>query len=173
MSHRDCCVHQLLSHAGTVSLLVDAFGNTNLNPDGTVNRAALRALIFGNCQLKQRLESILHPLVFAAMKNAGASAMKRGAKVFVAEVPLFYETSPAFRPDLTVLVAARSGLQTQRIVNTRGLTAEIAASVIQAQLPLEDKIALADVVVWNEGDPALLTLQARLLIQQIEEHHVY
>ena len=59
--------------------------------------------------------------------------------LFLAEVPLLFETAAGLEPDLTVLVAANPSTQARRMAQARGLTQETAARIIQAQMPLEEK----------------------------------
>lgn len=163
----DAAVAALIARPNVIRRVASRFGDSILTPAGTLDKAKLRALVFSDERARQDLEAILHPLVFESLKIEQAAASRRGVKVLVAEVPLFYETESTFKPDLVVLVAARSSLQMQRMVTERGLDAKAADGVIQAQWPLDRKLVLADVVIWNEGAPALLAMQAGLLSKQL------
>lgn len=165
----DEAVSGRLRDPATQGDIVARLGRAILSADGQLDRSKLRDLVFGNAEARRALERILHPLVFQELQQTARMSRDRGAKVLVAEVPLFYETETKFKPDLVVLVAARSHLQMQRMVTERGLVAKAADDVIQAQWPLDRKLALADVVIWNEGTPALLSMQAALLSKQLRE----
>jgi transcription termination factor Rho len=165
----DEVVGRLLSEPSIVSVLTDRFGMGIVSENGELKKAALRELVFADAVARGELEGILHPLVFNALENDTNRARELGSKVLVAEVPLFYETQGTFKPDLVVLVATRSHLQLQRMVTERGLAVKAADDVIQAQWPLDRKLVLADVVIWNEGTPALLAMQADLLSKQLRD----
>jgi len=163
----DDAVHEILAEPGTVETLVHEFGPSIADQDGKVNRTALRELAFGSEKIRRKLESVLHPRVFARLEELGKTLAAEGkTQLLIAEIPLFYETQTDYPADLVVLVAISPTLQRQRIVSTRGLTTEVADRILSAQLPLSRKLELADKIVWNEGDPALLKLQAQLLLNQ-------
>ena len=151
----------------------ELFGPEVIQGDGKIDRPRLRDLVFEDSAAREKLEALLHPEVFRQMESDREAAQNRGVNLFLAEVPLFFESGGKVRPDRTVLVAAPVQLQSHRITTKRGLTDQAAARIILAQLPLERKLALADVVVWNEGDQRLLEMQARHLLQQLSSHHVH
>ena len=165
----DLEIHRLFRNPSILQILTDKFGFGILEIAGQINRAALRKLIFESESSRLWIENLLHPLVFVALETKIREASDADQKVLVAEVPLFYESKTEFRPTLTVLVGATTGLTKQRIVSNRGLSLEQAIGIIKAQWPLERKMALADVVVWNEGSSKLLEMQSELLIKQLDK----
>jgi transcription termination factor Rho len=165
----DEAVSTLLTKSSVIQSLAKRFGSSILDVNGAIMKGALRELVFQDEEARKDLEGMLHPRVFEALESAIESGRQGGVKVLVAEVPLFYETGSKFKPDLAVLVATRSSLQSQRMVTERGLSAKAADDVIQAQWPLDRKLALADVVIWNEGTPKLLAMEAALLSKQLQE----
>ena len=163
----DAAVAELLGKQSVLQRILDRFGRAVLSDQGGLDKAKLRDLVFADETARRDLEAILHPLVFKSLEEEQRQASSGGVKVLVAEVPLFYETAATFKPDLVVLVAARSSLQMQRMTTERGLAAKAADDVIQAQWPLDKKLVFADVVIWNEGSPALLEMQATVLSKQL------
>ena len=163
----DEAVHEILAQQETRDVLSAEFGNKILGADGAIDRGALREVAFRNEETRLKLESLLHPRVFYKFQELRNTLLAEGkAELLIAEIPLLYETQSDYPADLVVLVAISPTLQRQRIVSTRSLTTEAADRILSAQLPLSRKLELADKVVWNEGDPALLKLQAQLLLNQ-------
>lgn len=128
--------------------VVEAFGNGVLAPDGSLDRAALAAIVFGDDEARARLNAIVHPLVGAAAAERYAAAPE-GA-VVVHDVPLLVETGMAPLFDLVVVVDAPDELRVRRLVG-RGLTEADARARIAAQASREERNAVADVVVENDG----------------------
>lgn len=167
MFSSDEIVHELLgreSIARQVALIFDA---SVLDSAGVIDRSALREKAFANDKGRQKLEALIHPLVYECLEKARLEASEKETQLFIAEVPLFYETKFKFQADMVILVAAGDTFQRRRLTELRGLDAEAIQRVLSAQLPLEQKLALAQTVVWNEGSPELLQAQAQLLLQQL------
>lgn len=165
----DKIVHGLLAEADVVDAVSRLYGPSVTSPDGAINRHALRERVFGNDEARRDLESLLHPRVFERIQKARNEAAARRAQLFVAEIPLFYESNRAYPADLVILIATSGAHQQRRMVEERKLDAQTAARILAAQMPLERKIELAPVVVWNDGVPELLRSQARLLVEQLEK----
>lgn len=159
----DRCVHQLLAADPAVhSALRSAFGPTVFGADGSLDRAALRELVFDDDTARQRLESILHPLVREQWQALAEACQRSGARLY-ADIPLLYETGGEAHVDRVVVVACSSATQRERLRVQRGLANGLIERMIGAQLDLATKIARADHVVWNDSTPAALDDQARLL----------
>lgn len=164
----DATVHLAYEDSAVAAEIREKLG---LEPEGDVgkpiDRKVLGKRIFADSQARKTLESILHPYVRAEYAKLRQKLEDEGKTQFlIAEVPLFYESGGEFPADQVILVAVSPELQLQRIVEGRGLTPAEANRILDAQLPLESKIARADKVVWNEGDPLMLHQQAELLLSQ-------
>lgn len=164
----DESVAQAYSDPGVRAAVHEAFG-MEVPPEGITKeqRARLREFISSSETGKARLESILHPYVFRQLGERLASADKEGSKVLVAEVPLYYETGRAVAADCVIAVAASKASQIERLCKSRGLNEEAANRMLDLQLPIETKTALADVVIWNDGSLTALERQVRLMTEQI------
>ena len=165
LASSDEIVHELLTEAETARAVACAFGTDVLEESGEVNRAVLRTRVFASEEARNKLESLLHPLVYARLGKARDEAAAEGVQLFIAEIPLFYEGSRTFPADRVILVAADDASQLRRMMETRGLDAATAQLILAAQLPLARKLELATTVVWNEGSLELLQSQAQLLLQ--------
>ena len=152
----DRIAHALTAPAGAaLPNLRQAFGDDIFNPDGTLNRSALRDIVFHEPAQKTRLEQVLHPMIRREAIKAIAAAT---SPYVVADVPLFAETGfLREQADRVLVVDCPPEVQKQRLL-TRGtelgLSEEIADLILQAQAPRETRLALATEVIDNSGSPA-------------------
>lgn len=137
------------------------FGTGVIRPDGSLDRAALRGIVFGDAGALARLESIVHPAVDRLRSGLLAKARAEGAPVVVIEIPLLLEKDLAHEFDSVVVVDAPTELRRERVCASRGLTPAEFAAMDSAQWDGERKRAAADHVVWNDGDLAELESDAR------------
>jgi dephospho-CoA kinase len=137
-------------------------------PDGSLDRAALRAIVFADPQARARLEAIVHPAVAALRDQAYAEAEARGERLVVADVPLLFEVGMADDFDVLVLVDAPEETRLARMVGDRGLDPEEARRIIAAQMPAELKRSRADVVIDNGGPYSDLEVAARVAWAELQ-----
>ena len=130
-------------------------------------RAVIRGIVTQDAEAKKRLEAVLHPLVFAELEQARNAANVAGADVFLAEVPLYYESLRRCSADMVIVVAASRETQLRRLMTCRGLDQETSERLLGVQFRLEDKVALADKVVWNDGTESLAQQQSLTLLRQL------
>ena len=145
-------------------LLRQAFGGEIFSADGNLNRAALRAIVFADREKKRALEQILHPRIRRQWATEADKSRKSG-ELFLADIPLLYETQGEFLCDRVVVVACSQEIQRQRLISRMHLTPSAALAMIDSQMPLSEKIFRADHVVWNNGPIAVLDAQARMLVR--------
>lgn len=144
------------------ALIREAFGADIYLPQGHLNRAQLRAIVFADPEKKAALEQILHPRI---RRQWALEAERRRAskELFFADIPLLYETGGETLCDRVVVVACSPRIQLERLMARSSLDRSTAEQMISAQMPLADKIARADHVVWNNGPARLLDEQAESL----------
>jgi dephospho-CoA kinase len=130
-----------------------------ITPDGSLNRAALRRIVFGNPGERERLNAIVHPEVGRLREIELATARARGEKFVVYDVPLLFEAGLERTVDIIVLVDASEHLRRERL-EQRGLSATEADAMIAAQMPASLKRARAHFVIDNNGDRAALLERA-------------
>jgi dephospho-CoA kinase len=136
--------------------VVEAFGDRVLAADGSLDRAALAAVVFADPDARQRLDGIVHPLVRA--RAAGLAAAAPPDAVVVHDVPLLVETGQASSYDVVLVVEAAPAVRVSRLVQ-RGLTTEDARARMAVQASDEQRRAAADVVLDNSGTPEQLAAQ--------------
>lgn len=149
-----------------LAAVVDEFGPQVLSADGRLDRDRLAGIVFADPPARERLNAIVHPLVRAASADRLAGVPQDA--VVVHDIPLLVEAGLTEGWDLIVVVAASTTTQLDRLVRLRGMDSGAAQARINAQMPLADKLALADVVIHNDGSRDALaeqvdTLWARLL----------
>ena len=154
---------------GTAGLdsVVAEFGSGVLAADGSLDRAALAKVVFGDDAARARLNAIVHPLV--GRRAAELIAAAPPGAVVVQDVPLLVETGAAGRYDLVVVVEAPEEVRVGRLARDRGMAAEEARARIAAQASDAERRAVADVVLVNDGDlDALRTRVDRVWADRVE-----
>lgn len=128
------------------------FGEQMITADGSLDRAALGAAVFGDREALGRLNAIVHPAVReeSARRFAQAFADDPGA-VVVYDVPLLVEARAADPWELIVVADAPADVREQRLIALRGLTADEAKARIASQVPDAARRAIADVVIDTTG----------------------
>jgi dephospho-CoA kinase len=147
-------VARLAVAPGTSGLeqVVKAFGEEVLRPDGTLDRAKLGAIVFGDEAKRLKLNHILHPRIAGRTMLIAQELAERGETLACYEATLIVENgmADAFRP--LVVVTAPEPVQVARVMARDGVSEEAALARIRAQMPLEEKVAAADYVIENAGD---------------------
>jgi dephospho-CoA kinase len=138
------------------------FGSDVFSRDGDLNREKLRAIIFADATKKRALERILHPRIRSQWR-AEAKKHRNSSDFFFADIPLLYETGGETLCDRVVVVACSYKVQLARLAERMSLENTKAEQMITSQMPLEEKMARADHVVWNDGSRATVMEQARFL----------
>ena len=130
----------------------EAFGPEFVNPEGALDRERMRALVFSDPGAKLRLEAIVHPLVGLATQAQAQAAIQAGDTLLVFDVPLLVE-SPRWRKlvDQVLVVDCLETTQIERVVARSGLTREAVRNIIQAQATRAQRLAAADITVFNDG----------------------
>jgi dephospho-CoA kinase len=129
--------------------IVEAFGRDYVK-DGRIDRTGLGELVFRDADARRRLNAIVHPRVREWMAEKTVDAFDHGAEVVVQDVPLLFENGLQGLFSKTVLVYARPATQLARL-SERGVPAERASGMLAAQMPIDEKRALADYVIDNDG----------------------
>lgn len=148
-----------------LAALVEEFGPGILAADGTLDRSKLGTIVFADPEKLAALNAIVHPLVGARAdelrKAAGDSA------VLLNDVPLLAENKLAALYDLVVVVDAAPETQLDRLVRLRGMTEQDARNRMAAQATRAERLAIADVVIDNDGPIDALEPQLRALWKRL------
>lgn len=134
-----------------LAAVVAEFGPEVLLPDGALDREGLGRLVFGDSARLAALNAIVHPLVGARMAELERAAGAAGAAVVVHDVPLLAENGLAGLYDVVVVVDCPVDSQLARLVGQRGMDDADARARIAAQATREQRRAVADHVLSNDG----------------------
>jgi dephospho-CoA kinase len=127
------------------------FGPAMIGPDGAMDRARMRTLVFADAGAKQRLEALLHPLIGQQAQALAANAEAAGLTV-VFDVPLLSETSHwRARVQRVLVVDCSEDTQVRRVIQRSGWSPEMAQQVVQQQLSRMARRRMADAVLHNDG----------------------
>lgn len=144
--------------------IVASFGAGVLKDDGTLDRRALRRLVFPNPARRKNLEEILHPIIQGLREDWMRREAGKGSRLVVAEIPLLFEAGLEDTFDAVVLVDAPGPVRLRRLTELRGLEEEEARQILDAQMPSEEKRSLASFVIFNSGSMEELEIRALALL---------
>ncbi len=161
----DAIAHELTGPQGAaMAAIAAAFGAAVLRPDGGLDRAAMRAVVFADRAAKTRLEAILHPLI--RQQSEARCAAATNAPYVLLVVPLLVEAGGyRERADRVLVVDCDESVQISRVMARSGLAAEDVRAIMATQASRAERLAVADDLVLNEGG-----LEA--LLPQVEGLHL-
>lgn len=134
-----------------LAAIAQAFGREMLDGEGRLDRKKLGAIIFADAKEREKLNAITHPEIFADRERMCKMAKERGERIFVADIPLLFETGAEKDMDISCVVYCRDEIRLGRLIERDGLTREEAALRMASQMPQEEKLRRADVVIDNSG----------------------
>jgi dephospho-CoA kinase len=142
----DITAHRVIEPGRPAYLeIINHFGGEILNEDGSINRAALGAIVFTNQKARERLNEIVHPRVYEAQAEWFEQIARRDpGAIAVVDAALMIETGSYRRFDKLIVVYCDPELQLQRLTERNGFTREQAQARISAQMPSEEKLKYAD-----------------------------
>ncbi len=142
----DIVAHQVIeSGQPAYRDIVNYFGRGILNEDGTINRAALGAIVFTDREKREKLNSIVHPRVYEAQaKWLAEVALRDPDAIAVIDAALMIETGSDRRFDKLIVVHCDPELQIERLMERNNLTREQAIARISSQMSSEEKLRYAD-----------------------------
>jgi dephospho-CoA kinase len=148
-----------------LSEIVAHFGDSVIDADGHLDRIALRTRVFSQATDRRALENILHPRIQTALQR---HCLQAATPLVVVAIPLL---TPASRATAyawlhrVLLVEAPWALQLARIMARDGSTPDLAEAMLAAQLRPKERLPMADDVLLNDAEPALLHQQAQRLLR--------
>ena len=129
--------------------IVETFGTDILNYNGTLNRKKLGQIVFNDKQAKMDLERIIHPHIIK--KTNEIIAKKYNKTNIIVDAPLLFEVGLDRVCDKVIVIYARYHIQITRFMKRDNLSKEEAIKRIALQMPIEDKMKLADITIDNSG----------------------
>jgi dephospho-CoA kinase len=171
----DRIVHELQTPGSPLlHEMVAAFGEQILDASGALDREAMGRLVFADEEKRARLGTIVHPRVGAEMMRRVEEARRQGVALVVLDIPLLLEGRKAGRAgasalpfDAVIVVWVPEALQLDRQMRRDGRDRAESLRRIRAQMPLDEKRALADHVIDNSGSLAETERQVRVLYEAL------
>jgi dephospho-CoA kinase len=140
------------------------FGPEVIDADGKLDRALLARIVFEDSDARKKLEAILHPRIREAWREQVKAWSRQGHALGVVVIPLLFETGAEKELDRTICVACSEATQRERLL-ARNWNSEQIQQRIQAQWPIEKKVAKADYVIWTESTLDITALQLERILQ--------
>jgi dephospho-CoA kinase len=130
--------------------VVERFGRDLLQPDGTLDRAALARIVFADPAARADLEAIVHPEVYRRIREWSAR-LPPATTPAIADIPLLFETGHERDFDRVIVCACDPEEQVRRLKARDGLDEPAARARLAAQWPIEEKVKRADYVIRTDG----------------------
>jgi len=147
----DKIAHQQITPKGACfKRVVQTFGKDILT-GGRIDRSKIAARVFNNKSKLRALEGIIHPAVRKVIRSKIQQYKKQRGRTVVIDVPLLFESKLNKTVDLTIVVKSTKFKQMMRATKQLGMTKADAERRIKAQMPLQQKIRLADITIDNNG----------------------
>ena len=145
-----------------------AFGPRVLAANGSVDRAVLAEMVFQNAELRNKLNSIVHPAIKERQAEFLAQiAAEDPRAIGIVEAALMVEVGTYKDYDKLIVVTCPPNIQRERLRDRSGLTNEQIETRIASQMPMEDKVKVADFVVDNSGDVGRTRQQVEDVYRQL------
>ena len=142
------------------------FGNNIIAPDGRLRRDELARIVFTDAAARQKLETILHPRIRERWLAQIETWRGENHPLAVVVIPLLFETRAESLFNKIICVACSAAAQQERL-RARGWTPEQIQQRLDAQWPVDQKIARADFVVWTDGTLDTHTQQLEQILQKL------
>ncbi|MCS6764319.1 MAG: dephospho-CoA kinase [Candidatus Protistobacter heckmanni] len=161
----DLIAHSITAPGGAaMPAIVERFGPQALTPQGAMDRAVMRRLVFSDRTALADLEAITHPLIQQASMAQAVAHLEAGAPYLIFVVPLLVESWRRKKHvDRVLVVDCPTETQIERVVHRSGLTREETLAIMAKQASREERLAQADDVVDNSASPDTLALQVKEL----------
>ncbi len=129
----------------------ERFGQRVLNDDGTLNRRALREIVFAEPEERRWLESVTHPRIRARLTEHLARLQASGAPYVLLLSPLLFESGQSEMADRCLVIDVPEALQIERTAARDDVDEAQARAIVAAQMPRAERLARADDVLDNSG----------------------
>jgi dephospho-CoA kinase len=151
-------------------LITGFFGKGILNPDMTINRKILSGIVFNDQLKREKLESFTHQFIWDEFITLTGEAISRDKKVIIlAVIPLLIEGSMQDVFKKIILIYSSPEKQIQRLMERDGISREMANKILDAQMPIDHKISLADYVINNDGAIDEAEKKAQLIWKELKQ----
>ena len=156
------------TRGAAIEAIKQQFGEAMISADGSLNRNRMRDLVFTDSDVKNRLESIIHPLIKLEIQRQEQTAILLGTKLIVYDIPLLVETTN-WRPvlDQVLVVDCLEQTQIERVMARNTLKQEDVKKIIANQASRKMRHGAADIVIFNDS---ITVEQLREQVTQVVQH---
>lgn len=163
----DAISRQLTASGGdAMPAIAREFGADFLAPDGSLNRARMRELIFSQADARHQLQAVLHPLIAAAIQTQEAQIAKENNSLVIIDIPLLVESSYwRSRLNRVLVVDCNEDTQIRRVVKRSQLSPDEVLKIMRQQASRSQRLAAADWVIGNHHDDIAQLQKLALAIQ--------
>ncbi len=152
-------------------LIQQEFGDLFFHENNELDRVKLRNEVFDNDEVRNRLNSILHPVVKDEISSRIEKIADQKECIVLVEVPLLYEAGWGSFFDIVVVVAADDTQRLDRLMKRDKVALDAAQQALASQWPQEDKMGMADYVVDNSGDQQSMGNEIHILASLIRAEY--
>ena len=165
----DLIAHQITAPGGkAIPLIRDHFGSEFIDNGGALDRAKMRSLVFQNPEAKKALEAITHPLIRQETRRQAGQLTDAGVPYLLLVVPLLIESGAWIdQIDYLVVVDCPEESQIQRVMHRSNLSRTEVEAILKAQASRQERLALANAVIDNQGKLSELKTAVQELHQKI------
>ena len=157
-------------HGPAWNELVRTFGRQILQEDGSIDRKKLADRVFVDPNQRKHLDQILHPLITEEMdRRTREIGEKNPEAIVVIDAPLLIEVGYHRRVDKLMVVVSTRTEQIERLKAREGINSEQALRILSSQMPVEEKVKLADFVIRNEGSLAEVREKAKKVFRELKK----
>ncbi len=150
--------------------LIRAFGKEILQEDGSLHRKKLADKVFADPKQRKRLNQILHPRIKEEMdRRTKEIGQKDPEAIVVIDAPLLVELGDHHEMDKLIVVTSTQTQQIERLKDRDGISPEEALRILSSQMPLGEKVKLADFVIGNEGSLGETKKRAREVFKELKK----
>ncbi|MDK2803493.1 MAG: dephospho-CoA kinase [Peptostreptococcaceae bacterium] len=148
--------------------ILEVFGVEILNSNGEVDRKKIKKIVFDNSNMLQRLNMAIHPIIINEIEKEIEMLLESQNVVFL-DAPLLIETELHKKVDKIIVVGCDKNEQINRIIKRDKITADMAISIINSQMSIDEKLKFADYVVYNNSTIENLYSQVDEIILEIKK----
>ena len=162
----DAAVAELLTQEDVLKEIRAEIGDDCFDGD-RFDKVKTRELVFRNEGIRKKLEAILHPKVRERLGEMSRRGQREGIDVFIADIPLYFETSFKWDNRGVIVAACPREIQKKRLLAREGIDSDLAEAILDSQLPTEKRIAGADQVFWTSGERDFLAEQIDVFVTKL------
>lgn len=168
--YADDAVHELQTYGGkAVKPVREAFPESY--DEGCIDRKKLGAIVFGDSIRRQKLESIMHPLVVEMREKFLADARKQRVSVVILEIPLLFESRIKSTYDYVITTIAEPKVQKARALDREGMTEERFNTINSLQMDSDEKARRADFVIDTTASEFSVFRKVREIMKDVRSHN--